>query len=263
MRVDVFEYGADADGRRGIMVAEPILEGTDEETSAITNQIVDAIFDDCLDDVHDFTAVLTDVEHRNVKFSREMDEHFYDEVEVDYDFEVSPIDYMDYVLPKVFKRVEDEAEVNGWTFHEFDVLLELEEKLIDADYQGEHLDTLTAIVEPYRIDWLKVYKEKEMKTVRDLIVEAHEARKVARDLARKAEQEYDPKTQWIFTIQDHYDEPRVTAFKRYSDLDECPSVMFIMKDGTWDVLHYGGYTSTEDKEEVMQKFEEYLRREVV
>ena len=157
MKVDKYEYGEDRDGRRGVMVKEVELDGSDEENMDIAAQIAAAILEDSLDNINNFTAVLVEIEHRNCVHCP-VNGDFDDEVEVPYNFEVNPLDYMNLVIPILLKTVEEEAEANKWDYNEFAALLELEEKLINAEYQNELLSKLTAIVEPYRADWLREYR---------------------------------------------------------------------------------------------------------
>ncbi len=145
MKVDKYEYGEDRDGRRGVMAKEVELDGSDEENMDIANQIAAAILEDSLDNINKFTAVLVDVEHRN-HVHCPIKGDFYDEVEVPYNFEVNPLDYMNLVITIILKTVEEEAEANKWDYNEFSSLLELEEKLINAGYQNEILIKLTTIV---------------------------------------------------------------------------------------------------------------------
>lgn len=157
MKVERYEYGEDRDGRKGIMVEDVEMDGSDEENVDVASQIALAVIEDELDDLHSFTAVLIEIEHRNHAYCPEEGD-FYDEVEVPHNFEVEPIDYMNLVIPMLLQTVEEEAEVNKWDYNEFAALLELEEKLINAEYQNELLSKLTAIVEPYRADWIREYK---------------------------------------------------------------------------------------------------------
>ena len=160
MKVYEYEYGDDRDGRRGVMLKEAELDGSDEENMDIANQIASAILEDSIDNINKFTVVLIDVEHRN-RVHCHVNGYFYNEVEVTYSFVINPLDYMDLAIPILLQKVEEEAEANKWDYNEFSSLLELEEKLINAGYQNEILNKLTAIVEQHRADWLREYRGEE------------------------------------------------------------------------------------------------------
>lgn len=133
------------------------MSTTDSEDVDIASQIALAVIEDDLDSIDSFTAVLVEIQHENHCYSFDEGD-FYDEVEYPYNLEVSPVDYMSLVVPALLKTVEEEAEANKWDYNEFSPLLELETMLINAEYQNEILSSLTAIVEPHRAEWLRVYK---------------------------------------------------------------------------------------------------------
>ena len=141
-------YGANPDSNRGIHVQEVSLDNTLEEREEIAEQICKALVTDGEIGLYQFSVNLMYTAYSNCKYSEEHDETFCDETEVVFDTEISPIDYMDIVIPMIIEQVDDD-----WGIDEVSPLLYLEKLLIDVEYKGKELSQLTEIVDPFRKEW--------------------------------------------------------------------------------------------------------------
>lgn len=149
-------YGADRDGNRGVPMWDADLDDSPEEREEIAEKICEALMEDGEISLDQFNVTLVHVEYSNCRYSEQYDETFCDENEVEFDFDVSPVDYMDLVIPMALEQVDDD-----WGVDEMSCLMYLEKDLIEAKYEGKELAQLTKVVEPFREEWKRDFLGEE------------------------------------------------------------------------------------------------------
>ena len=147
-------YGADRDGNRGVSAWFAELDDSLEEREEIAEKVFKEIIEGEEVNLERFNVTLSIVEYSNCTYSEQYDETFCDENEVEFEFCVSPIDYMDLVIPMVIEQIDDD-----WGVDEMSCLLYLERDLIDAGYTGKELAQLSKAVEPFREKWARDFSE--------------------------------------------------------------------------------------------------------
>ena len=145
-------YGADRDGNRGVAMWEPELDGSVEEREEIAEKICEGLSEDGEISLHRFNVTLTLVVSVGCRYMGRCDEIFVG----DFDFNISPVDYMDLVIPMMLDEVDDD-----WGVDEMSRLLYLERDLIEAKYEGKELAQLTKAVEPFREAWMRDFLGEE------------------------------------------------------------------------------------------------------
>lgn len=148
-------YGADRDGNRGIPAWNIELDDSLEEREEVAEQIYDALIEDNEINLNQFNVVLTHITRSNCIYDTKYDETFCDEIEIKFDTNISPIDYMDLVVPMMLDGVDD------WDVDEVSRLLYLERGLVEAKYEGKELAQLTKAVEPFREEWKRDFLGEE------------------------------------------------------------------------------------------------------
>lgn len=137
-------YGADRDGNRGEPMWEADLNDSIEEREEIVDNICKDFSEDGEINLDRFDVTIIHVDYSNCRYNEEYDETFCEENEVEFNFNVSPIDYMDLAIPRLLEQID------GWGVDKMSSLLYLEKDLIEAKYKGEELNQLTKAVEPFR-----------------------------------------------------------------------------------------------------------------
>ena len=135
-------YGSDRDGNRGIPVWDAELDNSYEERQEIAEQIYNTLVTDNWIDLNHFNITLTHTVKNNCIYDEKYDETFCDEVEVEFDTIIAPINYMDIVIPMAIEQIDNE-----WSIEDVSHLLYLEEVLINANYKSEEL---TKAIEPFK-----------------------------------------------------------------------------------------------------------------
>ena len=142
------DYGADRDGNRGIPIREVSLDNSPEEREEIASKIYDALIADGEINLEKFNVILTHTERSNCRYDEEHDETFCDEIDIEFDTDICPIDYMDIVIPMAIEQVD-----NDWNVEDISHLLYLEKVLTETGYEGKELTQLSKVVNPFREEW--------------------------------------------------------------------------------------------------------------
>jgi len=142
------DYGADRDGNRGITIREVTLDNSPEEREEIAGKIYDALIADGEINFEQFNVILTHTERSNCKYDEEHDETFCDEIDIEFDTDICPIDYMDIVIPMAIEQIDED-----WDVEEMSHLLYLPKILTEAKYKSKELAELTEVVNPFREAW--------------------------------------------------------------------------------------------------------------
>ena len=126
------------------------LDDSLEEREEIAERIFNAFIEDGEINLSKLSVTLTHTVYNSYQYNRGLDEYLSDEEELLFSFEISPINYMDLVIPMILDEVD-----NDWGIEEMASLLYLERDLIDAGYTGKELAQLTKKVNPFREEWLR------------------------------------------------------------------------------------------------------------
>ena len=140
-------YGADRDGNKGEPMWDADLDDSIEEREEIVDQICKALSEDGEISLNRFDVTMTHIDYSNCWYSEEYNETFCEENEVEFNFNVSPVDYMDLAIPRLL------GQVDGWDVDRMSPLLYLEKLLTEVGYEGKELVQLTEVVEPFKKTW--------------------------------------------------------------------------------------------------------------
>ena len=150
------DYGADRDGNRGITIREVTLDNSPEEREEIAGKIYDALIADGEINFEQFNVILTHTERSNCRYDEEHDETFCDEIDIEFDTDVCPIDYMDIVIPMAIEQID-----KNWNIEDMSPLLYLEKVLTEVGYKGKELIQLSKIVASFREEWERGFLREE------------------------------------------------------------------------------------------------------
>ena len=143
-------YGSDRDGNRGLSTWNIELDNSLEERQEIAEKIYDVLMADGWVNLERFNVTLSIVKYSNCTYSEQYDETLYDETlydetKVEFDTDISPIDYMDLIIPLAIEQIDD-----SWDTEDVAHLLYLETALIEAGYKGKELVQLTNTVKHFK-----------------------------------------------------------------------------------------------------------------